>query len=255
MKWAVPVLTETVQIPVPDGAPMSAYLARPKEGNPMRAVIVGMELFGVSAHVRDVCERLAVLGYVAIAPDLYHRVAPHIELAADDEGRTRGFTLLHQLTRRGVLTDIDATINRLREHHLTLAGMVGLSVGGHIAYLAATELAIPATVVIYGGWIPTTDIPISQPEPTLASTPGITGTMLLLVGDRDIVVPLEHRRAITAALESADVEHELVEYRGVGHGFMCERRDGYHYESAEDAWNRIEQFLARTMDPSTQTPD
>ncbi|MEV4423592.1 dienelactone hydrolase family protein, partial [Patulibacter sp. NPDC049589] len=72
------VLTETVEIATGDGPPMTGYLARPAVPS-TSAVLVGMELFGVSAHVRDVCERLAEQGHVALAPDLYHRTAPGIE--------------------------------------------------------------------------------------------------------------------------------------------------------------------------------
>lgn len=237
------VLTESVLIPTAAGQPMSGYLARPRQVGSGRAVIVGMELFGVSAHVRDVCDRLAALGHVALAPDFYHRVAPHTELAADDDGRARGFTLLRQLTRADVLADFRATIDYLRERELTLAGTVGLSVGGHLAYLAATALDIPATVVLYGGWIPTTELPIGRPEPTITGTPAITGRVLVLVGENDPVVPPAHRREIAAALRSGDITHELVEYPGAGHAFLCDRREGYHHESARDAWTRIDRFL------------
>lgn len=67
---------------------------------------------------------------------------------------------------------------------MPLAGVVGLSVGGHVAYLAAAHLDIPATVIFYGGWIPTTDITISQPEPTIAAAGGITGWVLMFIGER-----------------------------------------------------------------------
>lgn len=93
------VITETVTIPLPGAAPMQGYLARPDTTDPLVGVLVGMELFGISAHVRDVCEHLADLGYLALAPDLHHRHASIVELAEDEDGRARGFALLHQMTR------------------------------------------------------------------------------------------------------------------------------------------------------------
>jgi len=165
MTTATYCLTQTVRIPVPGAPPMPGYLARPATTEPSGAVIVGMELFGISAHVRDVCDRLAGLGYLAIAPDLYHRSAPGIELPENEQGRDRGFELLAQLTRPQVLTDVTATIDHLADYDTPLTGMVGLSVGGHVAYLAAAHLDIPATAIFYGGWIPTSDISISQPQP------------------------------------------------------------------------------------------
>ncbi len=240
------VLTETVHIPLPDGPAMGGYLARPDSDDPAPGVLVGMELFGVSAHVRDVCEHLAELGYLALAPDLYHRTAPGVELPADEAGRARGFALLSQLTRQQALDDVRAALSDLRGRSSTVAGMVGLSVGGHVAYLAATELDLPAVAVLYGGWIPTTEIPLGRPEPTIRATAGISGRILFLVGDHDPLIPPAHRRQLTRALTDAGVEHELVEYAGAAHGFLCQRRDSYHPAAACDAWRRIDQLLADT---------
>jgi carboxymethylenebutenolidase len=239
----VRVLTQTVQIPVPDAPPMGGYLARPATDGTPPGVIVGMELFGISAHVRDVCDRLAGLGYLALAPDLYHRSTSGIELPEDEHGRTRGFELLHQLTRPQAIADIRAAANDLHARGSRIAGMVGLSVGGHIAYLAATALDLPAVAIAYGGWIPTTDITLSRPEPTLAATAGITGQVLFLVGDQDQLIPPEHREQLIRALAGAGVAHELVEYPGAGHGFLSDRRDSFAASAAADAWQRIQRLL------------
>ena len=237
------VLTQTVQIPLPAAPPMGGYLARPTSGGTHPGVIVGMELFGISAHVRDVCERLAGLGYLALAPDLYHRSAPGVELAEDDYGRTRGFELLNQLTRRQAISDIRAALDYVHAGGSRIAGIVGLSVGGHIAYLAATELELPAVAVVYGGWLPTTAIPISQPEPTLAATASISGRVLFLIGEHDHLIPPEHRQAIADALNRADKRYEFIEYPGAVHGFLSDRRDAYEPNAAADAWQRINELL------------
>jgi len=242
-----PCLTRSVQIPVPGtAAPMTGYLARPATAEPAGSVIGGMELFGLSAHVRDVCDRLADVGYLAIAPDLYHRSAPGIELPEDEAGRARGFQLLAQLTRPQVLTDITATIDYLAEYTVPLAGMIGLSVGGHVAYLAAAHLHIPATVIFYGGWIPTTDITISQPEPTIAATGGITGRVLMVIGEKDTLIPPEQRRQLADALRAAHIEHELIQYPEASHGFLSDRRASFHPQAAHDAWTRLARFLNET---------
>jgi len=226
---------------------MSAYVARPARPEPFPGVLVAMELFGVSAHVRDVCERLAGLGLIALAPDLYHRTAPGIELAHDSAGRERGFELLHTMSRPQVLRDVRAALDHLRARGSAHVGMVGLSLGGHVAYLAATELDLAAVAVLYGGWSPTTEIPISRPEPTLARTPGIGAHMLVLVGEDDQAVPPWHRRAIADALRVANVRHELVEYPGATHGFLCDRRDTYEPAAAQDALRRIKELLAAEL--------
>ena len=241
------ILTHTVDIAVDDGTTMGGYVARPAEPGPHPGVVVAMELFGLSAHVRGVCERLATLGFVAVAPDLYHRTAPGTELAEDAAGRERGFELLRQQTREQVLSDIAAAIDRLRADGSTAVGMVGLSVGGHVAYLAATEFDLPAVAVVYGGWLPTTDIPLGRPEPTLARTAKITGRLLILVGEDDQVVPEEHRREIAQALRAAGVRHEIIEYPGVAHGFLSNRRATYNTEAAHDAWQRVQDLLTAEL--------
>lgn len=239
-----PRVTQTVRIAGSGRSPMTGYLARPAGREPVGSVIVGMELFGLSAHVRDVCDRLAGLGYLAIAPDLYHRRAPGVELPENQDGRSRGFALLAQLTRSQVLNDVAATIDHLAGYGLPFVGMVGLSVGGHVAYLAAAHLDLPAMAIFYGGWIPTTDIPLSQPEPTLAATAGITGRLVMFVGSEDPLIPPNQRRQLTDALRAAQVEHELVVYDGAGHGFLSQRRPSFHPTAAHDAWNRLGRFLS-----------
>jgi dienelactone hydrolase len=77
-------------------------------------VVVGAEIYGITGHVRGVCERLADMGYVALAPDVHHRTAPWVELAEDEPGLARGFELLHQLTREDALRDVGAAIDYLR---------------------------------------------------------------------------------------------------------------------------------------------
>ncbi|MGI9092234.1 MAG: dienelactone hydrolase family protein [Mycobacteriales bacterium] len=185
-------------------------------------------------------------GYAAIAPDFYHRTCPGIELAADAHGRERGFELLQQLTRTQALDDLAATIEWVAVNRAPLAGVVGLSLGGHLAYLAATQFELPAVAIFYGGWIPTTDITISQPEPTIAATAQIGGRVQMFVGCNDPIVPAEHRRQITDALTDAGTDHQLIEYPGVGHGFLCDRRASFHPEAANDAWNRLLRFLEQS---------
>jgi carboxymethylenebutenolidase len=222
---------------------MGGYLARPDIEGAKPGVLVGMELYGVTAHVRDVCDNLARLGYVALAPDLYHRSVAGVELPADEAGRNAGFGFLHQLTREQVLADLTVAYDALEQRSSRIAGMVGLSVGGHLAYLAATQLPLKATVVVYGGWIPTTDLPLGQPDPTITLTGGIRGKVLFLVGDDDPLVPTEQRDTLTAAMTTAGVDHEFVVYPNVGHGFLCDRRPSYDRHAATDAWVHIADTL------------
>ncbi|WP_037609497.1 dienelactone hydrolase family protein [Streptacidiphilus rugosus] len=232
------ITTERIEIPVPDGPPMGGYLARPEGPGDHPGVIVAMELFGVDGHVREVCEDLAARGFTALAPDFYHRIEPGAECPRDDEGRTHAFELLAQLTREGVLADAGAALERLRGLGVRPAGMLGLSVGGHFTYLAATAYDLPVAAVFYGGWLTGTEMPFSRPEPTLERTSKITGRVLYLVGEEDHVIRPGEQRQIAAALAEAGDRHVFVAYPGCGHGFL--RTDP---EAAEDAMARVEAAL------------
>ena len=153
-----------IELAVPDERPMSAYVSRP-DSVETAAIVVCHELFAVTGDIRGAADRLAAQGYLVVAPQFYHRWAgPRVELPRDDEGRAAGFGYLYKVTRDTALADMRAVLDHLGDRP---AGVLGFSAGGHLAYLAATQLPIRATAVLYGGWLPSTDIPLSQPSPTL----------------------------------------------------------------------------------------
>lgn len=235
-----PIETAHVRIRVADvdaggEIEMGGYLARPTRPGPHPGAVVGMHLFGVDADVRVVCDQLAALGIVALAPDLYHRDEPGAELAHDESGRARGFELLDLMTRQHAVADMASAAEFLRANGCAKVGALGLSVGGHVAYLAAAcGVDLDPVIVLYGGWLPTTQIRLSRPEPTLDLTPAIRGRVLFLVGADDHVVPAEHRQQIANALRAAGTRHEVVVYPGVGHAFL-----GVDPHATADTWRRV----------------
>jgi carboxymethylenebutenolidase len=253
------IVTESLEIAVPgdkDSPTMAAHLAKPAMPVRYPGVVVGFEMFGLTGYIRNLTERIARLGYVAIAPDFYHRAGPRIELDATNEGRERGLELVRNLSRDAALRDVRSALAYLREHETVTSkiGMVGCSFGGHIAYLAAAQLDLAATAVFYGGWLTTTDIGLSRPEPTVALTPGITGKLLFLVGEQDHAVPTEHLDRIAARLADAGVRHEVVRYPDTPHGFFCDERDTFRAQPAHDAWRRVHELLDAELSPDEQDP-
>jgi len=261
------VTSERIELPVADGTALPAYLAdaggrghagtRPgpggrgdagtRLGSPARTgVIVAHELFGVNPDIQGVVDRLADAGYLALAPEFYHR---HAEagrwLERDDAGRAEGFALLHQLRRDQALADVDAAMGWLgAQPGIERTAVIGFSAGGHLAYLAACRRPISRTAVIYGGWLPTTDIPLSQPEPTLDLTRGITGRILYVVGENDMLIDAGQRAQIGAALAQAGIDHELVVCPGAGHAFFWPGTEAFNQAATDDAWGRILGLLA-----------
>jgi carboxymethylenebutenolidase len=238
--------SETIELAVADGTAMRAYFARPETAPAPTGVIVAHELFGVNPDIRGVADDLAAAGYLTVAPEFYHRDAPAGRwLDRDDTGRQEGFGYLGRLTRAHALDDTAAAIGWLRaQPGIKRVAMIGFSAGGHLGYLAACRLPLSRTAVLYGGWLPSTDIPMSQPEPTLELTPGITGRLLYLVGEADTLIDAVQVGQIREALQAAGTDHEVVSYPGAAHAFFWPGTAAFSQQARDDAWARILDLLA-----------
>ncbi|MFE3190578.1 dienelactone hydrolase family protein [Nocardia sp. NPDC059240] len=237
----VAIVTEWVDLKVGDSV-MSAYVARPAAPGNYPGVVVGHEIYGLHATARAAADRLAALGTVAIMPDLFHRAAPRAELELHVD-RDRGLELLRTLSRPGVVDDVAACLDELRRRGTDSLNMVGFSAGGHVAYYAATQLPLAATASFYPGWLTNTDIPLSTPEPTIESSPGITGRIVLFFGGEDPLIDAEARDELETALSANNIQHEIVVYDEAPHGFLFPGRDWYRPEVAEDAWSKLADLL------------
>lgn len=222
---------------------MGAYRARPAGARAKGAVIVAHQLFGVTPDITGIADRLAGLGYLAIAPDFYHRSEPDVALEATGEGRARGFELLGEVTRATVRDDVQATLSWLRDHRAGRTAMVGVSVGGHLAYYAATRFPFAATVALYPTFLTGTELPLGRPEPTLDLTAGISGRLLMIVGDQDHIITAEQRHAIAARLAADGVRHEIRTLQGASHAFLNPHTPSYDKAATEESWRHIEKAL------------
>jgi carboxymethylenebutenolidase len=230
--------TERIQIPV-GGDTMGGYLARPASGGPVPGVLVFMEIFGVNAHIRDVTERVAREGYVALAPDYFHRTAPGMELGYDDAGMAEGMKHLGQLRADQMIDDARAAIDALRARSDVTGriGCMGFCIGGHMTYLTACETDVAAAASYYGGGIAAPQGP-GGAEPTVGRTSRIGGRIHCYFGGRDAMIPLDQVDAIRRALTESGIRHEVVVYDEADHGFHCDQRASYDASAAADAWRR-----------------
>ena len=230
----VDIQTQTVQIP--NGTLLiDAYLAQPVGLNTCPAVIVFQEIFGVNAHIRDVTDRLAREGYVAIAPALYQRTAPGFEVGYTDADVQLGRSYKVQTTAAELLSDTRATISGLRRLPQVgggAIGCIGYCFGGHVAYLAATLPDIKATASFYGAGIAT--MTPGGGAPTVGLTAQIQGTLYAFFGTQDTLIPNPEIAQIEAALQKQQQSHRLFRYP-TGHGFFCDQRASYQPEAATDA--------------------
>ncbi|MBI3246777.1 MAG: dienelactone hydrolase family protein [Deltaproteobacteria bacterium] len=242
------ITTERVHIGV-DGKTMGGYLARPTDGAARPAVLVFMEIFGVNAHIRDVAERVAREGYVALAPDFFHRTGPGVDYGYDQTGFTEGIKLLGALKSDEVAADARAALSFLKRKTYVRGdrlGAMGFCIGGHVTYLTACETDVKAAASFYGGGIAKGQ-GLGGQASTIGRTSQIGGKILCLFGEKDPLIPLSEIDAIKAELKQHNVRNEVVVYPGADHGFFCDHRGTFDKASAEDSWTRVKKLFAEEL--------
>ena len=243
------IQTERVEIPLDRGGSMGGYLARPAEGDEHPAILVFMEIFGINSHIRDITERIAGEGYVALAPDYFHRTAPGVELAYDDAGMAEGMKMLGALTADEMSSDASAALAFLRARadvRSDRIGATGFCIGGHMTYLTACATDIQAAASFYGGGIAAPRGPGGGAS-TVSRTPEMGGRIICFFGGQDAMIPQDQVDVIRDALEAASGSAEVIVYPDADHGFNCDQRATYHEASAKDAWKRTLGLFAEEL--------
>jgi carboxymethylenebutenolidase len=244
------VRTEWVDISV-GGEKMRTYLALPEASGPRPVVLVFQEIFGINPHIRDVTERVAREGYLAIAPDYHHRAwAPGTEYPYSQEGMKKGMELIPKLSADGMSADLTATIayaKTRKEADASKLGGIGFCIGGHMAYFAAATQPLKATASFYGGGI--ANFGPGGTQPTVERTPGIKGKIICFFGGKDPMISADQVQKIRGALESAKVRHEVHVYPEASHAFFCDvkERGSYVPDAAKDAWERTKRLFAEEL--------
>ena len=229
---------EFITLNVSDGTTMRAYKARPEGAVSQSGLLVFQEAFGVNAHMRDVTERFARKGYLAVAPELFHRTEPGFEGCYDDFPSAMAH--LQALKVPELEADLQATYDWLRANagNLPIAS-VGYSMGGRVSFLAALTLPLACAVSYYGGGI----APNPMSPGLLSRANQLRAPVLFFWGGRDQHIGPEQVRAVTEALRAAGKDYVNVEFSDVGHGFFCDARPSYSPIAAAQAWPITLNFL------------
>jgi len=211
----------------------AGYLALPPAGKGPGLVLF-QEIFGVNEHIRTVAEQYALDGFVVLAPDVFWRQAPRVELGYDGADRDRGIELMKAYTGPDALTDIGASVTALRARPEVQGpvGAFGYCMGGRLAYLAAATTDIAAAVPFYGGGI----------HGQLDRAAAITCPVQFHYAENDDNIPLSAVEGVRAAMTGKSAEVHV--YPGAHHGFNCWARASYHAPSAALAHGRALAFLA-----------
>ena len=213
-----------------EDALFNAYMAAP-DGDAKAAIIVIPEIFGVSPGIRQKCDRLAADGYLAVAPDIFWRFAPGVELNPDVEAELQeAFGYFGQYDADHGVKDIEAVIHAIRgglsgQTAVQKVGCVGYCLGGRLAYMAATRTDISASVGYYGVMI----------DQMLHESHAIANPLMLHIPTADHFVGPEAQAAIHTGLDDHP-KVTLHDYKDLDHGFateMGDRRDGAGAELAD----------------------
>lgn len=220
---------------------MNCYVAEP-DSPPKAAIIVIQEIFGVNPGIRQKCDTWAKLGYLAVAPDLFWRFAPGIELDPDVEAElNEGFGYFQRYDANDGITDIEGVIKVL--HHGTSlfgeikkVGAVGYCLGGRLAYMTACRTDISASVGYYGVMI----------DQMLSESHAIANPLMLHIPTADHLVGPEAQAAMHAGL--GDNRHvTLYDYEGLDHGFAAEMGSRRNEAGAQLADARTAAFFAEWL--------
>lgn len=220
------------------GENMPAWYARPKEAaGPLPVVLVVQEIFGVHEHIRDICRRLALEGYLAVAPELYFREGDPNHY---NDIPTLFSELVNKVPDSQVLSDLDHVANWAGRNggDIRRMGITGFCWGGRISWLyAAHNPQLRAAVAWYGRL--TGEKTMKQQKHPIDIAVDLGAPVLGLYGGQDNSIPLESVEQMRQALHAANAKAEIVVYPDAGHAFNADYRPSYHAESAQDGWARM----------------
>jgi len=229
-----------VKIPTSDGS-LPAYRAMPSQGGPFATVLVVQEIFGVHEHIKDVCRRLAKLGYLAVAPELYARQGDVSKLSDINEIRK----VVSKVSDAQVMADLDATADWAKDSgcgNKRKLGITGFCWGGRIVWLyAAHSTQLKAGVAWYGRLIG--EHSKMQPQHPIDLVGSLKAPVLGLYGGADEGIPLETIEQMKQALKAAGNSSEIIVYPDTPHGFHADYRPSYRREQAQDGWKRLQAWF------------
>jgi carboxymethylenebutenolidase len=232
-----------VKIPVADGE-IPAYRAMPATGGPFPVVLVVQEIFGVHEHIKDICRRLAKLGYLAVAPEMYARQGDVSKLTDIQEIIGK---VVSKVPDKQVLEDLDAAVawaKKSGKGDTDKLAVTGFCWGGRIVWLyAAHNPNLKAGVAWYGRLTsPTDDLHPKHPLDLAAS---LKAPVLGLYGGADMGIPNDTVEKMQAALKEAKQPSEIILYPDTPHGFHADYRPTYRAKEAADGWKRLVEWFKK----------
>jgi carboxymethylenebutenolidase len=226
-----------VKIPVSDGE-IPAYRALPAGVGPYPVILVVQEIFGVHEHIKDICRRLAKLGYFAIAAELYARQG---DVSKIEDFREIISKVVSKVPDAQVMSDLDAAVAWAKgtgKADVAKLCITGYCWGGRIVWLyAAHNPNLKAGVAWYGRLVGEADD--LHPKHPVDLAASINAPVLGLYGGADQGIPVSSVEQMRAVLKAAGKTAEIVVYPDTPHAFFADYRPSYRKEKAEDGWRRM----------------
>ena len=226
---------------------LKGYVAHPQGHGRFPGLVVMMEAYGITGHIRGVCDRLAKAGFVTLAPDIFHgEVISYTDM-------NKVMSKIPTLRDDQILNEIGQTLDWLAAHKNVESkrlGIIGFCMGGRFAFLANCRLSdrLNAAVGFYGGGIAPAGPDRFGRTPPIGEAANMQAPIFLGYGaDDQGIPPVEHAR-IAETLSAAKKRYTLAVYPGAGHAFLCEERANYAPKAAEQAWPEIIAFLHANLD-------
>lgn len=231
--------TRWEKVEADNGASFEAYVVEPEKPSE-QAIVVLQEIFGVNEALRDVATLFAHRGYLAVVPDLFWRIQPHIDLDYDKDSVKQAFSLLQQFSERSAVADIAATVRQIRKFSpkVKFIHLIGFCLGGKLAVLSAGDRNVTSVISLYGVGI----------EKDLDALAQANCPMQLHFGGLDKFVPSPAVAAVEQEAKGLDIE--VFIYPEANHGFFAPKRQSYHQPSADLAWSRCLAVMQRAMSNS-----
>jgi carboxymethylenebutenolidase len=230
------LLAGEVRIPTPDGE-IPAYRAQPAAGGPFPIVLVVQEIFGVHEHIKDICRRLAKLGYLAVAPELFFRQG---DVSGITDFKEIIASVVSKVPDAQVLADLDAAATWAA----TAGGdpkrlaITGFCWGGRIVWLYAAHRADLGAGVAWYGRLTSAKSDL-QPAHPIDVAAQLKAPVLGLYGGADQGIPNDTVDAMRTAIAAAGGASEIVLYPDTPHAFFADYRPSYRRQQAEAGWKRL----------------
>jgi carboxymethylenebutenolidase len=226
---------------------MDCYLALPDGDGKVPAVLVIQEIFGVNREIKRICDLLAKTGYLAFAPNVFHRTHPKLNLNYQEHEMPIAREAATKSTMEGLDADFKASIDYILKQPRSdgAIGAWGFCYGGTMAYYLATFPQIKAAVSFYGGQIAKQTAP-HRPA-MIEKTKDVKAPVFLAFGGQDQSITAEDVAKIKAALEEDHKKFMLEVYPNEGHAFFRHGINGESTAGARDVWPKVQKFLKENL--------